>query len=52
MTLMNASSRHDKPFVATSQAEFDGVDLQALASRLGTPLYAYSANAIAIASTG
>src|SRR5690242_12266846 len=46
MTLMNASSRHDKPFVATSQAEFDGVDLQALASRLGTPLYAYSANAI------
>ena len=46
MTLMNVSSRHDKPFVATSQPEFDGVDLQALASRLGTPLYAYSANAI------
>jgi diaminopimelate decarboxylase len=29
-----------------SQPSFDGVDLDALAARLGTPLYAYSANAI------
>ena len=43
---MNASSRHGEPFVATPQPEFDGVDLRALAGRLGTPLYAYSANAI------
>jgi diaminopimelate decarboxylase len=46
MTLMNASSRHAEPFVATPQPRFDGVDLRALAGRMGTPLYAYSANAI------
>src|SRR5690349_12159541 len=46
MTLMNATSRHGEPVVATPQPEFDGVDLRALAGRLGTPLYAYSASAI------
>jgi diaminopimelate decarboxylase len=41
------SPRHD-PIVPTnpSQPSLDGVDLGALAARLGTPLYAYSANAI------
>ena len=32
--------------VSTSPASLDGVDLVALATRLGTPLHAYSANAI------
>ena len=32
--------------VSTSAASLDGVDLAALATRLGTPLHAYSANAI------
>ena len=32
--------------VSTSHATLDGVDLVALATRLGTPLHAYSANAI------
>ena len=31
---------------ARSSAQFDGVDLAALADRLGTPLHAYSASAI------
>ncbi|HEV2621014.1 MAG TPA: diaminopimelate decarboxylase [Frateuria sp.] len=37
------SPRHD---TIPSQPSFDGVDLDALAARLGTPLYAYSATAI------
>jgi len=47
MTLMTLSSRHDDvSTVPAPQPTFDGVDLQALAARLGTPLHAYSANAI------
>jgi len=47
MTLMTAPSRYEEPSAAIeSQPSFDGVDLHALAGRLGTPLYAYSANAI------
>jgi diaminopimelate decarboxylase len=45
---MTVSFRHDDDpgFVPAAQPRFDGVDLHALADRLGTPLYAYSANAI------
>ncbi|MEI7035583.1 diaminopimelate decarboxylase [Fulvimonas yonginensis] len=44
---MTAPSLQDGPaFLPAPQPRFDGVDLQALAARLGTPLYAYSANAI------
>jgi diaminopimelate decarboxylase len=47
MTTMTVPSRHDDaPLAAVPQPRFDGVDLHALAERLGTPLYAYSANAI------
>lgn len=47
MTTMTAPSRHDEaPLAPAPQPRFDGVDLHALAERLGTPLYAYSANAI------
>jgi diaminopimelate decarboxylase len=47
MIPMTASSRHDEtPHLPEPQPSFDGVDLHALAARLGTPLYAYSANAI------
>lgn len=47
MDPMTVSSRHgDTASVPDPQPTFDGVDLQALAARLGTPLYAYSANAI------
>ncbi|KRE97029.1 diaminopimelate decarboxylase [Frateuria sp. Soil773] len=39
--------RHDASSPATAaQPDFDGVDLQALARRVGTPCYAYSASAI------
>ncbi|SEI60852.1 diaminopimelate decarboxylase [Frateuria terrea] len=43
---MSASSANDSPRVTAAQPAFDGVDLHALAGRLGTPLYAYSATAI------
>ncbi|MCX7512824.1 diaminopimelate decarboxylase [Frateuria sp. STR12] len=44
---MIASSRHDDTSsVPEPQPFLDGVDLHALAERLGTPLHAYSANAI------
>jgi len=43
---MSASSANDSPRVSAAQPAFDGVDLHALAGRLGTPLYAYSATAI------
>ena len=45
---MTDNPRQDPMPSRTSDAQptLDGVDLQALASRLGTPLYAYSANAI------
>ncbi|UGB38411.1 diaminopimelate decarboxylase [Frateuria soli] len=47
MTPTTAPSRHDETAtVPGPQPTFDGVDLHALAARLGTPLYAYSANAI------
>ena len=47
MTVMTAPSRLGDPaLLPAPQPHFDGVDLHALAARLGTPLYAYSANAI------
>ena len=47
MIPMTASSRHDETSsVPEPQPFLDGVDLHALAERLGTPLHAYSANAI------
>jgi diaminopimelate decarboxylase len=47
MTAMTAPSLLGDPaFRPAPQPHFDGVDLHALAARLGTPLYAYSANAI------
>ena len=45
MIPMTAPPRHDA-LVPDPQPTFDSVDLHALAARLGTPLYAYSANAI------
>jgi diaminopimelate decarboxylase len=47
MIPMTATAPHNIPSCAlASQPVFDGVDLRALAARLGTPLHAYSANAI------
>lgn len=41
------SPRYESPLTTLQpQPNFDGVDLQTLAARLGTPLYAYSASAI------
>lgn len=43
---MTTPLKHGPPTAIEPQPSFDGVDLQALAARLGTPLYAYSASAI------